>query len=362
MLWKTHIRISNEVLRRLGITLPDDVYAKFKEGVLAPDKLKDYPHHYGKSDTIATNLMYARQFYLKDNLPDTFYWLGTAFHYIHDSYTSVISYNSPNNQIWHQNYEQSIEDSEFVYDLENTIQYFFMDNFAQLNRYINVANILSKKLEGKNDTILAATLEGRCPSAQTGKAKVDLNLALKASCVVAESVLSNKTNTQLDIALRQTLTHHESLLKNAELSSSEKIIEKANRVKNLKSKKTTKTGIFPKIKNGFLSLRIKISEFQLKSDFNKYTQKRHLLTVLNVYKQATNEIVNPHIGWYNYSIPELNLNIVEAELIPVQEVSKIFTINDDTLANLANAGKLNFHAVGKHYLVRRKELKQLAVH
>ena len=109
MLWKTHIRISNEVLRRLEITLSNDVYERFKEGVIAPDRWKDYPHHYGKSDEIARNLLSARQFYLQDNLQDAFYYLGVALHYIQDSYTSVISYDSPNNQMWHQNYEQALK-------------------------------------------------------------------------------------------------------------------------------------------------------------------------------------------------------------------------------------------------------------
>ena len=36
MLWKTHIRISNEALRRLDITLTNDVYSRFKEGIIAP--------------------------------------------------------------------------------------------------------------------------------------------------------------------------------------------------------------------------------------------------------------------------------------------------------------------------------------
>ena len=145
MLWKTHIRISNEVLRRLKITLSDDVYARFKEGVLAPDQWKDYPHHHSKSDAIARNLLYARQLYLQNNLQDAFYYLGLALHYIQDSYTSVISYNSPNNQIWHHNYEQSIEDSDFVYDLEKTIQYFFANDHSQLNKYFEIQTSLSRK-------------------------------------------------------------------------------------------------------------------------------------------------------------------------------------------------------------------------
>jgi hypothetical protein len=170
-------------LRRLNVNLSSDVYSRFKEGVLAPDQWQDFPHHYGKSDAIQTNLQYARQSYLQNDFQNAFYYLGVALHYIQDAYTSVISYNSPNNQEWHHNYEQSIEDSDFVFNVENTIQYFFQNNDFQLSRYSNIANQLSQNIEGKYNTIRAATLVGVTQSQQTGKPKVDLNLALKAlSC------------------------------------------------------------------------------------------------------------------------------------------------------------------------------------
>jgi hypothetical protein len=53
MLWQTHIRIANEVLQRLGIPKSTIEADRLKEGVLAPDKWGDYPHHYGKSHAIA---------------------------------------------------------------------------------------------------------------------------------------------------------------------------------------------------------------------------------------------------------------------------------------------------------------------
>jgi len=54
MLWKTHVRISFEVLRRLGISLTDEVAQSFKNGIVAPDQWKDFPHHHGKSEILLT--------------------------------------------------------------------------------------------------------------------------------------------------------------------------------------------------------------------------------------------------------------------------------------------------------------------
>jgi hypothetical protein len=351
MLWKTHIAISNEVLRRLGITLPNDIYSSFKEGVIAPDKnRRSYEsHHHGKSDAIARNLMYARQFYLQDNQQNAFYYLGVALHYIQDSYTSVISYDSPNNQMWHQNYEQSIEDSRFVYDVGKTIQYYFRNDYSQLNKYSAVARSLSGKVEGKNATLEAATLVGQYPSNQTGKPIVDLNLALRASLIVTESVLSSRNNAQLDSALKQSLAYHETLLHNAELSTSKEIVVMADQIENLKSKRVTKSGIIPKLKNGLLGLRVKVKELQLNSKYNGYVEKKHLLEVSSKYKEATDRIINPQLGWYIFSRPELNLNIVKSELIPVQE----------SFRNLVLNGIISCYNIGNQEIVVRRELNQI---
>ena len=171
MLWKTHIRISNEVLRRLNVNLPSDVYSRFKEGVLVPDQCQDYPHHYGKSSAIESNLQYARLYFLQSNQQEAFYYLGVALHYIQDAYTSIISYDNPNNQEWHHNYEQSIEDADFVFDVENTIQYFFKNDSHQLNKYSNIAKELSQNIEGKHETLRVATLFGETQSEPDWKAK-----------------------------------------------------------------------------------------------------------------------------------------------------------------------------------------------
>jgi hypothetical protein len=356
MLWKTHIRISNEVLRRLDINLPIDVYSRFKEGLLVPDQWQDYPHHYGKSSVIQNNLLHARQYFLQNNQQEVFYYLGVALHYIQDAYTSIISYNNPHNQEWHHNYEQSIEDADFVFNVENIIHNFFQDNDYQLSRYSNIAHQLSLKVEGKYGTIRAATLVGVTQSQQTGKPKVDLNLALKACIVVTESVISSKNNSQLDLALKQLVLRYENLLHEAELYSSKEIISLTGEVENLKRKRLTKSGVIVKLKNGFLSLRIKVKELHLNNKYKEYIQKKHLLRVYVNYRNETGGIISPHVGWYNYLIPELNFDIVKNELIPIQEASKIF---GGSLIELVNSGKINSYRIGNHGVIVRRELNSI---
>lgn len=364
MLWKTHIRISNEVLRRLDITLSSDAYSRFKAGVIAPDQWRDFPHHRGKYEQIRRNLQYARQYFLQDNIQETYYYLGVAFHYIQDSYTSVISYNSPYNLQWHNNYEQSIEDSKFVYDLENTIQYFFRDDYCQLDKYSMIAKRLATKVEGKEDTIDVATLVGGTQSQQTGKPIVDLNLALKACIVVAESVISSRINPKLDLNLKQALANYNELLRKTELASSKEIINLAKNIEEMKRQKLAGKGFFFKLKNIFSSLRIMIKESQLNNKYSDYVKKKHLFKINTYYETEINRIIYPHVGWYNFTVPQLKFSIIKKELIPLHEADT--ELAEYSLELMGTSGVRNFK-IGNQDIIVREELirfitQQLLLH
>ena len=359
MLWKTHLRISNEVLRRLGITLSSEVYSRFKDGVLAPDQWKDYPHHHSKSEAIKSNIMHARQCYLQNDLLGTFYYLGVALHYIQDSYTSVVSYDSPNNQMWHQNYEQSIEDSQFVYDIENTIQYFFRNDHSQLNKYSTLARNLSGKVEGKAATLRAATLVGEYASAQTGKPKVDLNMALKASLVVTESVLSSKTCPALETQLKNVLAQHETFLRNAEIESSNKVISLIEERDQLKKRKIPPDGIVSKIRNWIIGIRVALKDRAAISKNNDYFSRSHLQNVANQYRTATGRVAAPYGGWYNFQVPQISIDIVRRKLLSVQEIAGKLGVNEFSLKELLNKGNVPCFYVGNKELIRRIELERV---
>ena len=88
MLWKTHKHIIFAISEELDLS---NVKAdRLIEGVLAPDKWKDYSHHHGRPYTIQERLLKARQLFLNDDELNRHYHLEVAFHNIHDAYTSFV--------------------------------------------------------------------------------------------------------------------------------------------------------------------------------------------------------------------------------------------------------------------------------
>jgi hypothetical protein len=161
MLWKTHLRISKEAMYRLRVPLSNSESSMFKEGVIAPDKWNNYPHHYGKSNEIQQYLIAARGLYRRGDLVNAYFNLGVALHYIQDSYTSVVSYNSPNRQTWHHNWEQSMQDSVFVnnfdVDLEKTINLHLWNRDAERQRSLWLASLLCREASAR---LAVSTLTG----------------------------------------------------------------------------------------------------------------------------------------------------------------------------------------------------------
>jgi len=247
MLWKTHIRISLEVLRRLGIYLSPEVFQSFKNGIIAPDKWQDFPHHYGKSEKIKENLLKSRWYFLRDDLQNAFFYLGVALHYIQDSYTSLAS-----SYVNHHRWEESIEYCNFADDLEQTINYALRKNDYERNRCLRFAEALSKQANGRNNTLYLATLTGHVKSESFAEPIVDLNLGLRASYVVMESVLSPKNCPTLENELKEGLSNYEALLRTAELGLANKIVGLVNERITLEKQKVTPTGIVSNIKNWIL--------------------------------------------------------------------------------------------------------------
>src|SRR3990170_1940601 len=116
MLWKTHIRLANEVLYKLGLPISSPEADGLREGSVVPDKWKDYPHHHGKDGKIRKYIMAARRYFLDEDLPNAYFHLGVALHYIQDSYTSFSSRFEK-----HNDWEQQIEQARFADDLERLV-------------------------------------------------------------------------------------------------------------------------------------------------------------------------------------------------------------------------------------------------
>ena len=77
------------------------------------------------------------------------------------------------------------------------------------------------------------------------------------------------------------------------------------------------------------------------------------------YKQATDNLIDPNVGWYNFFIPELNLNLAKRELIPIQEVNRTVNINEKTIAQLFKDRRLNLYIIGNQSVISRRELNQI---
>lgn len=351
MLWKTHFRISFEVLRRLGISLSNEVAQSFKNGILKPDQWKDYPHHYGKSENIKEHLMKSRGYFLQDDLPNAFFHLGVALHYIQDSYTSMASFYPK-----HHSWEEDIESANFTYDLEKTITYSLSNKWYERDRCLTLANTLSTKAQGRNDTLYMATLSGHAASKSFAKPIVDLNLGLRASYVVTESVLSSKNCPALENKLGDMLSNYEVLMRTAEVELSNKIIRLANERDDLKRRKVPQSRIVAKIKNWILEIRIRLKDSAVNSNGDYYTQQKHLDKVVKEYMKTANITVTPYSGWYNFQIPKINPNVISRELLSVQEIAEVMGENEHVLKESLNRVNVSTYHVGNRDLVRRTEL------
>ena len=174
MLWKTHARITCDVMRRLGIPLSNLEESRLKEGVLAPDKWGNYPHHYKKEQEIQSNLLLSRKYFLVDDFPNAYFYLGVALHYIQDSYTSMASFYPG-----HHSWEESIENCNWISNLDEIIHYWLRDNSFERNRCLGLANALSQDVQGKDGTMHVATLSGHEALQTFAKPIIDFNLGFE---------------------------------------------------------------------------------------------------------------------------------------------------------------------------------------
>lgn len=367
MLLKTHIRICNKVLNELKVALSSKEASRLKDGVVEPDKqrTKYESHHYGKSDDIERYIVAARRSFIQNDLSNAYFYLGFALHFIQDAYTSVPIYRShnnrrhPKNAEWHRNYELRIEDEPFVDSVERRIQYVFRDDYFQLSKYSALAKNLAVNIEGKTATLRAATQIGHMPSEKCGKPIIDLNMALKASFVVSKSVLSPSNCPAIETQLKDVLSQHETYLRNAEIEASNKIIRLIEERDQLRNKKVPPTGIISKIKNWIMGVRIALKDRAAISKNNDYDGRRHLEHVADCYREATNRMVAPYVGWYNFCVPPINISIVKRDLLSIQEIAGYFGVSEFSVKELLKKGNAPSFYIGNKELIRRPELNRI---
>jgi len=80
-----HIRIAEAVASASLHNFPPTVLAKLKEGSIWPDSIHiRKAHHKNRQDDIMKYLLAARKYFLQNNLSQSAFCLGVAFHYIAD--------------------------------------------------------------------------------------------------------------------------------------------------------------------------------------------------------------------------------------------------------------------------------------
>lgn len=354
MLWKTHIRIVNEVLSELGIPKSGVEANRLREGSVAPDKWKDYPHHHGKSGKIKEYVLKARRLFLSDDLPEACFCLGVALHYIQDYYTSLSSRSRK-----HTRWEQQIEGSYFTGDLERLVERAFSNRSDKREEYKRYARKLSNRIEGKDDTLQIAAMPEPCADYHIwGKPYVDLNFALRASLTIAKSVFSAKTSPNLQAELVHVLKEYQVILEKAEMLFAEKLVELFKKRDDLEKRKI-KDGFFQTVRNFFLTISSKTYGIRVKRKLNQYKQKKHLGKVVKRHQNTVQKVVEPHRNWYIFTIQQLDINIVEKELLSIQEASERFGTSESVIKGLIEKGKLSSHSSENQEMIRKSELKQV---
>ena len=351
MLWKTHIRIANEILFRLGLPKSSLQANQLREGSIAPDKWKDYPHHEGKSDDIKRRLLNSRRFYLKNNLSKAYFDLGVALHYTQDGFTTLTS-RSKNHSRW----EQQIEQSYFNDNLQYIVDRAFQHISRMKQEYYRYIEKLSNDHKGKSDTLQIASMQGpgisHWKTRMYGKPYIDLNFALKASYIITKSVLSSKHNPELQKKLDENEKDYQTKLRRTETQTAKEMIELINKYNELKSQKN----------DGFFkSLMHKISTWTTKirtnHNLNRYEQKKHLQKLNNGYRNLVHRITLAHSGWYNYYVVKLDVNSVQKELLTKQEIMEEFGIMKASLIRILSERNLSSYTIENKEFFRRSELK-----
>lgn len=351
MLWKTHIRIAYEILFRLGLPKSTPEANQLREGSIAPDKWKDYPHHEGKSEEIKFRLLNSRKFYLKNDLNKAYFELGVALHYIQDGFTTLTSRSKH-----HSRWEQQIEQAYFTNDLQYLVDKAFKYDSNRKQEYYRYIRALSNDVKGRDDTLRIASMQGpgisHRQTRRYGKPYVDLNFALRASYIIAKSVLSSKHNPDLQKKLYENEKDYETKLRETETQTAKELIELIDKYNVLTSQENE--GFFKSLINKIHTWTTKI-----KTDRNldRYVRKEHLRKVNNQYQNVVNTITSAHSGWYNYFVPTLDITSVQKELLSKQEVTEEFMIKESTLNDLLNKRNLSTYIFKNKELFKRIQLE-----
>lgn len=360
MKWKTHIRITNEVLRRLGIILNREEYNALKEGVLTPDKRKDfpphqYPHHYGKTEVIKDFIKSARASFLQDDLLTAYNHLGIVLHYVQDSYTTYPSFLEK-----HEEWEEWIENSYYVSNLEDAIQNTVRDS-SNRRRYSLLAKQLEVDVQDRDDTIRIATLNmGKKDQQSIASPEVDFNLGFRASYAVAKSILGAKSHPPLNNQLAQTLARYEEKMVTSEAKSSDDLIQLIRERDDLIKRVPASKGLIGRIKNWIARRKADKAVENAIAAKTDYFQRNHLQKVVSQYMLETHRLTNGYSEWFVFQISQLDPNGVPTALVDIKEASQNLNLSTTQVEVAMKDQDLPLYWVDGTWLMKRTDLGMLS--
>ncbi len=356
MLWRTHIRIVNEILRKLGFSLSSPEANRLRDGVIIPDRWRDFPHHHGKSEPIKEHVVKARMLFLDGNLPEACFHLGVALHYIQDSYTSLSTRSRH-----HTRWEEQVDQAHFTDNLKELVNRTFPDYDDRREDYMRIAGWLGEENEGKISTLELATASGPGLSfwgpREWGKPYIDVNFALKASYVISKSVFSEKHCPKLDEELQIALKEYEEKAGGVEIRFANEIMDFVKR-RDDSEKRKGEPGTFRVVRNLFLTFLNMIHNFQVKRKLEEYREQKHLKEVLKEYRDRIDRVVMPHRFWYVYCIPEIQLGVADRELLSLEEVSESLQIEKTTVRDLIARDRIFCYRIQDEEFISKSELAQ----
>lgn len=360
MKWVTHIRISNEVMDRLGILMNKEERDSLREGVITPDKRRDftphqYPHHYGKADVIGSYINSARARYLQSDLPRAYFDLGIALHYVQDSYTSYPSFLPK-----HQEWEEWIENNHYAPQMEDAILT-TIRNSSQRRWYSSLAKQLEMGAQGRDGTIRVATLNERKKDQWTiASPKVDYNLGFRASYIVARSVLGPKDHPPLDIELAKTFISFEEQLIRFEAESSRRLIQLIDERDTLVKESSPTNSFIEKIKNWVARIKFDRADRKAISAKTDYFQRTQMQRIVARYMHETCKLTMRHNDWYISQIPPLDPKSVPTVLVDIGEVSQKLNMSATEVEAAVKDRGLSMYQVEGSRLMKRTDMNILS--
>jgi uncharacterized membrane-anchored protein YhcB (DUF1043 family) len=296
----THERIAEIIAQKLK---RPDLSNALKNGSLLPDEWKDFPHHTANIKKVVNRVIRARKLFLRGQEIQAAAEFGVALHYIADAHVLISGSDD-----YHEGYEREIN---------------------KLSKSLSSYAIEEKELEGKEETInyikstlgdlnhermreLPTFFKLKTPGINKLNPEDALRRSLEISLSVGKSVLGPKNSQRLQEKLEQLKKNMRIELKDAEKKFARQLIELCEEYREFKRKP----------KKGIRKLFSWSEDQRYKARIRKmvqyYEERRHLLKLRKSYYSKAGGISRPYIGWYEFQIPEINIDEIERELITIE--------------------------------------------